>query len=1121
MISLFPIAYPNPLAFARALVRWDEWYDSKIAFLLICMYYAALAQPAPGGQRLAEMAFLLVTLCAYAAFGHLVNDFSDREADRVAGKRNVLATLSDQKGRAWVLGAAVIAGVLALPYWQQPAVLVSLISAYALAAFYSLPPLRLKERGAAGLVAAAVAQRTLPCLVVFYAMNFWNWTAVALCVLNTLIGARYILVHQILDAPNDARAGIRTFGTDHSADVLRAFLTRLLFPLELVSLAVVLLLMGRNIPAVWALAPAYAAWTVIQRRRQPWRISPVSYSLLADLYYAYWPLLLSAVLVLRDVAFVGISIFTIVWLFRNLSSSARNAVDVLRARSSPPDRFPESGIAATSSGQPLNGRVGADDSTFEKAVALHDEGRLQEAQALYETVLRAQPDRFEALCRLGILHLQQKRFDEAERLLHRAVNVDPKSADAQHALGCALMGLGHAGDAIEHLHIAIEQRSDFAEAHNNIGYAFQIIGRHDEMMAHYQLALSIRPQYAEARNNVGNGLHVLGKSEEALAHYEAAIGIRPDYAEAYWNIGNALRALGRIEEAVLRYRTALRLRPNFAEVYNSLGSALHQLGEHEHAIIEFEKALRVRPDYLDAFINLGNTFRSMGRLEQAIEQYDSALSIAPTSIDALNNRGAAQQQLQAYEAAWDSFQATLKLDAYNAVAMSGLARAAAAACDWQRTAQLSREMVPQVTDAELAIDPFTFLHYSGDAALQLNCARTFIQNQLPAMPPPLWKNGIWRNDKIRLAYLSAGLHQHPTAFLSVELFEIHDRSRFEIVGISTGPEEDSAMRKRIVRAFDRFHDLRADSDRSIAELINSMQVDILVDRSGYTTNARPKVFASRPAPIQVNYLGYPGTLGADFYDYVIADPTVLPFDQQKFFSEKIVHLPDCYQSNDSKRAIALSSMTREQAGLPADGFVFCCFNNTAKITAQIFDIWMRLLLQVPQSTLWLLGDSGVTTKNIRREAASRGVDPGRVVFAPWIEPDVHLARHRLADLFLDTLPFNAHTTASDALRMGLPVVTCYGESFAGRVGASLLKAVGLPELVTESLQEYEALALRLALEPPLLRAFRDRLEENRLRKPLFDAIRYRDHIEAAYGEMWQIWQRGEKPRSFAVAARGD
>jgi predicted O-linked N-acetylglucosamine transferase (SPINDLY family) len=476
--------------------------------------------------------------------------------------------------------------------------------------------------------------------------------------------------------------------------------------------------------------------------------------------------------------------------------------------------------------------------------------------------------------------------------------------------------------------------------------------------------------------------------------------------------------------------------------------------------------------------------------------------------------------LKAYDAAWDSFQAARQLGDYSVTALSGLARAAAAACDWRRTARISRELLPRIANAEFAIEPFTLLHYSGDASLLLTCAKSFVRNQLPPKRRPLWKGGVWRNEKIRVGYLSGGLHQHPTAALSVDLFESHDRSRFEVIGFSTGPDDDSPMRKRIVNAFDSFYDVRAKSDRDIAELINSMRVDILVDRSGYTTNSRPGVFADRPAPIQVNYLGYPGTLGADFYDYVIADPTVLPFDQQEFFSERIVHLPDCYQSNDSKRAIVASAMTREQANLPANGVVFCCFNNPAKITAQIFDIWMRLLRQVPRSTLWLLGDQGIAAENIRREAMSRGVEMERVVFAPWTEPGLHLARHRLADLFLDTLPFNAHTTASDALWAGVPVITCYGESFAGRVAASLLKAAGMPELVTTNLNEYEALALRLATDPTQLDALRERLEKTRLDSPLFDTRRYRTHIEEAFTEMWQIWQRGDRPISFTVPAGG-
>ena len=412
-------------------------------------------------------------------------------------------------------------------------------------------------------------------------------------------------------------------------------------------------------------------------------------------------------------------------------------------------------------------------------------------------------------------------------------------------------------------------------------------------------------------------------------------------------------------------------------------------------------------------------------------------------------------------------------------------------------------------------DAFSFLGYSSNAELQLACAKRFIRHHVPVRPPQLWKGGAWRNDKIRIAYVACGFHQHPTAYLTAELIEIHDRSRFEVLGISLGQDDRSDIRARLVRAFDQFHDVRSKGDREVAALLNDLRIDIAVDRSGYIVNARPGIFAVRAAPIQVNYLGFPGTLGASFYDYILADATVLPFDQQRFYSEKIVHLPDSYQVNDSKRPVARTP-TREEAGLPAEGFVFCCFNNCYKITPPVFEVWMRLLDRVAGSVLWLYCDRAAAETNLRREAAARGIDPGRLVFARRMPLADHLARHRLADLFLDTLPYNAHTTASDALWVGLPVITCRGQSFAGRVAASLLRAMGMPDLVTDDLEEYERLALRLASEPPALRELGQRLRQSRLSQPLFDTDRYRRHIEAAYVKMWERWQRGEGPASFTV-----
>ena len=382
--------------------------------------------------------------------------------------------------------------------------------------------------------------------------------------------------------------------------------------------------------------------------------------------------------------------------------------------------------------------------------------------------------------------------------------------------------------------------------------------------------------------------------------------------------------------------------------------------------------------------------------------------------------------------------------------------------------------------------------------------------------PPLWAGETWKNEKIRIAYVSCGFHKHPTAYLTAELLEIHDRSRFEIIGVSMGPDDGSEIRARLIRAFDQFHDVRSKSDPEAAQLLHDLRVDIVVDRSGYTTNARPGIFIARAAPIQVNYIGFPGTLGAKHYDYILADETVLPFDRQPFYTERIVHLPNSYLVNDTKHSVSAETPTRQEAGLPEQGFVFCCFNNTYKFTPPVFDIWMRLLAQVEGSVLWLFRERDAAETNLRREAAARGIDPARLIFARRVPLEDHLARHRLADLFLDTLPYNAHTTAADALSMGLPVVTCLGKSFAGRVAASLLRAVGMPDLVTSSLGEYEELILRIARDPALLQELRDRLQRNKASYPLFDSDLYRRNIKSAYVTMWETWQRGEAPASFAV-----
>jgi predicted O-linked N-acetylglucosamine transferase (SPINDLY family) len=739
---------------------------------------------------------------------------------------------------------------------------------------------------------------------------------------------------------------------------------------------------------------------------------------------------------------------------------------------------------------------------------------------LYEIILAADRRHFGALCRLGLAKLQQLKFDDAARLFRRALKQDKKSADACQYLAFALTGLERSEEAIPFYNEALKIRPDFPEARNNLGHVLQKLGRLDEAIVNFKKALALRPDYAEASNNLGNAFHLLGRSDEAIAHYEQAIAFNPQYAEAYWNLGNGLRALDRTEEAVAHFERAIAIRHDYSEAHNSLGNTFRELDRPERAISSYETAIAIKPDYADAHVNLADTLTQLQRQDDAIKHFRAAVELRPSDVLTLNRFGAALASLKLPKEAITVFEEVLSIDPRNAMAVDAIMRLAANMCDWERTAAMAPQLAACVASNQV-VEPFGFLAYCTDPALHLACATNYIGNEIPVRPKPLWQGGIWKNERIRIAYLATGFQRHPAAYLTVELFELHDRSRFEVLGFSMGADDQSEIRRRVVAAFDEFHDIRSKNDQEVAELLNQMQVDIVVDRTGYTQNSRPGIFARRPSPIQVNYLGFPGTLGADFYDYVIADPIALPFDQQPFFMEKIVHLPDCYQSNDSKRAIAKETPTRQQLGLPSEGFVFCCFNNNYKITPDIFSIWMRVMHKIDESVLWLLGGDGGVENNVRKEAAASGVDPARVIFAERRDLSDHLARHRQADLFLDTLPYNAHTTASDALWAGLPVVTCRGPTFAARVAASLLSAVGLPELVTETLENYEALILKLATEPARLREVREKLARNRLVAPLFNTDRYRRHIEAAYQQMWERWQAGESPRSFAVAPIDD
>jgi predicted O-linked N-acetylglucosamine transferase (SPINDLY family) len=754
------------------------------------------------------------------------------------------------------------------------------------------------------------------------------------------------------------------------------------------------------------------------------------------------------------------------------------------------------------------------EALYNRGVILNELKRLDEALASYERALAARPDYVEALYNRGVTLHELKRFEEALASYDRALALRPDRAEMLYNRGVTLQELKKFKEALTSYDRALAARPDYAEALNNRGNMLEKLKRLDEALASYNRALSVRPDYAEALYNRGNALKGLKRFEEALASYELALELRPDYIEALNNRGNTLNELRRFDEALTSFNRALELRPHFAEALNDRGNALNKLKRLDEALASYDRALSVRPDYAEALNNRGITLNRLRRLDEALASYDRALTVRPDYTEALYNRGVTLHELERFDEALGSYAKVLAITPDHLYSFGGLAASALKICDWTRTATLAKEIQSRIEQGKCVVSPFTLLGYCHDESIQLKCARSYIRDRIPTPPKPLLRDAIWRNDRIKIAYLSADFRRHATGQLIVELFERHDRNRFEVIGVSFGPDDRSELRSRQIKSFDHFRDVQFVSDLEIAQILSRMQTDIAVDLMGYTTYCRPEILSYRPAPIAAAYLGYPGTMGSDFIDYIIADKVVVPFDREPFYTEKIVHLPESYQVNSRLNIAGCSK--REVAGLPEKGFVFCCFNNCYKINPPVFDVWMRLLKRVNGIVLWLMSTSKGACDRLRSEAAQRGINPARIIFAERQPLAEHLARHRLADLFVDTLPVNAHTTASDALWAGLPVLTCCGRSFAGRVATSLLNAVGLPELVTPNLEEYEVLAVRLATDPSLLADLKQKLEHNRLRCPLFDSNRFCHHIEAAYERMWEIWQRGESPRSFSV-----
>jgi len=684
-----------------------------------------------------------------------------------------------------------------------------------------------------------------------------------------------------------------------------------------------------------------------------------------------------------------------------------------------------------------------------EAVALHQQGRLAQARAIYISLLDEDSANADAWHLLGMVAYQERDYPLASDLIHKAIAINPNTAGF----------------------------------YSNLGLVLRELGQFESALANYQRSLSLRPGVAETYNNQGIVYAATQQYKEAIDSYDLAIRSKPDYAPAHYNRGNALFRIRKLTAAIASY----------------------------------DKAIRLKPDYYQAFDNRGITFNETGQCAKAIADHDQAIRIKPDYVEAHYNRALALCELKDLESAAVSFQNALSLDAGYPFLAGAQLHNAMQLCSWRGLHEGLHFLQDHVRQSRPVASPFVVTGLLDDPVLHREVAQIYIQTRFPQNdalgPIPPRTSG----QKVRIGYYSADFRNHAIAYLIAEMLEKHDKHDFEIYAFKLNPGPPDETSQRIFAAVTQVIDLSDKSDRSAAQLSRALNIDIAIDLGGHTVDSRTGIFAHRCAPVQVNYLGFPGTLGATYCDYILADATVIPEDQREQYVEKVVYLPLCYQPNDSQRKISQRIFSRIEVGLPEHGFVFCCFNNGYKILPQTFDGWMRVLQAVEGSVLWLLDHNPAATRNLQQEAQARGIDATRLIFAGRMPLADHLARHRLADLFIDTLPYNAHTTASDALWAGLPVLTRMGTSFAARVAGSLLLAIDLPELITHSQAAFEARAIELARDPTELNGIKYKLLAHRETSPLFDAELFARHIEAAYRTMQSRQQAGLLPENFAVS----
>lgn len=800
----------------------------------------------------------------------------------------------------------------------------------------------------------------------------------------------------------------------------------------------------------------------------------------------------------------------------------------------------------------MTGEMDAENKLFNYAVWLHQSGDLVSAENCYKQVIAKNPLNAEAIHFIGVIAAQSGRTKEAIALITQAINLDPKNAnayknralawreegvlesaandflrasslspediDAKYHYGSILLEMLQYKDAVECLKTIIKLGYQSPMIYNDAGNALCGLKNLPDALAMYKKAIELDPNYADAYYNLGSVYQSNKQFDDAISQYDEALRVNPRHFEALNNKALSLEACGQLDAALESYDRAIKICPGYAEAYVNRANLLVELKKVDLAITSCNKGIFLQPMRSEFYVNRASALCEVNRYQEAVHDYDRAIALNPALTDAFVDKAGALLSMRQYQAASITYKKAFELDVNYPYLRGMKMYANLVICDWECHLEDKYDLVDKIKSTSRAITPFHALSIIDNLSLQQKISRKYIEDKFPEKGGDFhFKIPAVTNKRIKIAYFSGDFRSHPVASLLVGVIEGHDKNQFETIAFSFHRRTDEEVYLRLCTSFERFIHVENLSDEAIIKLARDMDVDIAVDLSGFTQHSRTGIFAQRVAPIQVNYLGYAGTMGCNYMDYIVADQVTIPQECRQYFTEKVAYLPNSFMPSDSTRKISQRRFTREEAGLPDDCVVFCCFNSSYKISPQVFSLWMNILQSVENSVLWLSRNNSVAQENLKLEAKKHNVDAERLIFASVIESaDEHLARYRCADLFLDTFPYNAHATANDALWAGLPVLTCMSSTFAGRTAASLLDAVGLPELITTNAIEYQELAISLGNNISKLADIRARLEENLFTEPLFNTSMYVGHIEALYIAMFNRHAAGLPPAHLEV-----